>query len=190
MLPIPVYSTVWSSHTALASPDGRGTSRREGERDVQTVRAGMQFRIRNRCSGSEGSLSVESVQWALSGASRQLSRRESQGHGEHRWPEGSHSLTALRRSSSSELVGNSQRSVSQTKYCPAGICRCSNCRWNAIVYQTAIRLSIRLHNPSWFFFAIKHISVHLFRSIQKITGDLVMLRFFIGNRTDPGVSEV
>ena len=45
----------------LASPDGRGTSRREGERDVQTVRGGMQFRIRNRCSGSEGSLSVESV---------------------------------------------------------------------------------------------------------------------------------
>ncbi|MBQ2445821.1 MAG: hypothetical protein II272_05200, partial [Oscillospiraceae bacterium] len=29
----------------LASPSGRGTSRREGERDVQTVRAGMQFRM-------------------------------------------------------------------------------------------------------------------------------------------------
>ena len=28
---------------ALASPSGRGTSRREGERDVQTVRVGMQF---------------------------------------------------------------------------------------------------------------------------------------------------
>ena len=29
---------------ALASPDRRGISRREGERDVQTVRAGMQDR--------------------------------------------------------------------------------------------------------------------------------------------------
>ena len=28
---------------ALASPSGRGTSRREGERDVQTVVGGMQF---------------------------------------------------------------------------------------------------------------------------------------------------
>ena len=46
----------------LPRPVGRGTSRREGERDVQTVRGGMQFPIRNRCSGSEDSLSVESVQ--------------------------------------------------------------------------------------------------------------------------------
>ena len=30
---------------ALASPSGRGTSRREGERDVQTVRAGLRFRM-------------------------------------------------------------------------------------------------------------------------------------------------
>ena len=57
-----VYGSVLSLLTALASPDRRGTSRREGERDVQTVRAGMQFRIRNRCSGSEGSLPEKSVQ--------------------------------------------------------------------------------------------------------------------------------
>ena len=46
----------------LASPDGRGASLWEAERDVETGHAGMQFRIRNRCSGSESSLSVESVQ--------------------------------------------------------------------------------------------------------------------------------
>ena len=38
-----VYRSVLGLHTALASPDGRGTSRREGERDVQTVGGGMQF---------------------------------------------------------------------------------------------------------------------------------------------------
>ena len=37
------YDSVLSFHTALASPSGRGTSRREGERDVQTVREGTQF---------------------------------------------------------------------------------------------------------------------------------------------------
>ncbi len=37
------YDSVLSFHTALASPSGRGTSQREGERDVQTVREGTQF---------------------------------------------------------------------------------------------------------------------------------------------------
>ena len=46
---IPVYRSVLSFHPALASPDRRGTSRREGERDVQTVGGGMQFRMKNRC---------------------------------------------------------------------------------------------------------------------------------------------
>ena len=46
---IAVYRSVLSLHTALASPSGRGTSRREGERDVQTVGGGMQLRIRFNC---------------------------------------------------------------------------------------------------------------------------------------------
>ena len=40
---ISVYGDALSFHTALASPSGRGTSRREGERDVQTVRGGIRF---------------------------------------------------------------------------------------------------------------------------------------------------
>ena len=38
-----LYRSVLGLHTALASPSGRGPSRREGERDVQTVGGGMQF---------------------------------------------------------------------------------------------------------------------------------------------------
>ena len=73
---------------ALASPDGRGVSLWEAERDVETFRVKNAVRTENRCGDSEGGLWVESVQRALSGASRQLSRRESQGCGVHRWMEG------------------------------------------------------------------------------------------------------
>ena len=45
---------------ALASPSGRGTSRREGERDVQTVRVKNAVRTENRCGEPSQALRASS----------------------------------------------------------------------------------------------------------------------------------